>query len=304
MAARTTLVFMAAGFGSRFGGGVKQIEPIGPHGEVLMDYAAHDAIAAGFSRIVFIIRRDLEQAFRAGVGSRVEKKCDVEYVFQDLDDLPAGFSVPAGRVKPWGTGQAILACRHTINGPFCVLNADDYYGAEAFRRIYDRLTTQAEDRDAMQLCMAGYALGNTLSESGSVTRGVCRIGADDCLLDIQETRGIVLRDGVPCIEEDGQARMLDPATPVSMNIWGLPARFMDYLREEFPRFLESMGENALHAEFLLPTLVGRMIKSGRGTVQVLPTSDRWFGMTYARDRQQARERIQEHIALGHYPEWM
>lgn len=298
----TTLVFMAAGFGTRFGGGVKQIEPVGPNGEVLMDYAVHDALKAGFDRVVFIIRRDIEADFRAGVGRRVEAKCDVEYVYQELDDLPAGFALPAGRKKPWGTGQAVLACRNVIHEPFCVLNADDYYGAEAFAKIHDALDRPAGGAGALELCMAGYVLRNTLSESGTVTRGLCRVDEEGRLLEIRETRNILKAEGGPCVRDGDALRPLEPGTAVSMNIWGMPPAFIDYLSEGFGPFLRALSEADAQAEYLLPTVVGEMIRAGRGSVRVLPTNDRWFGMTYAGDKLQTQRRIAELIAAGVYPE--
>ena len=300
---KTSLVFMAAGFGSRFGGGVKQIEPVGPNGEVLMDYAVHDALAAGFDRVVFIIRKDIEADFRAGVGRRVEKKCDVEYVYQDISDLPAGFELPDGRKKPWGTGQAVLACRNVIKEPFCVLNADDYYGGEAFRRIHEYISLEKPAADGLDLCMAGYVLGNTLSESGGVTRGLCRVNESGKLQGLVETKGIVVENGAPCAPDaNGRLCGLDPASVVSMNIWGMPAAFIDYLEEGFVPFLSALGEDALSAEYLLPTIVGGMIEADRGSVQVLPTGDKWFGMTYAQDKKQTQDKIRELIAAGRYPE--
>lgn len=298
---KASLVLMAAGFGSRFGGGIKQIEPVGPNGEVLMDYAVYDALAAGFSRVVFIIRRDIEADFRAGVGRRVEKKCDVEYVYQDIADLPSGYALPQGRKKPWGTGQAVLACRDVVKEPFCVLNADDYYGPEAFRLIFSDLAENSSCAEGLDLCMAGYILGNTLSQSGAVTRGICRVGADGNLLGLKETRGVELLEGKPCVREADKVRKLDPASTVSMNIWGLPARFIDYLQEQFPIFLEALGENACTAEYLLPTVIGEMIEKQRGTVRVLPTAGRWFGMTYAQDKIQTQAEIRRLIAEGIYP---
>ena len=300
----STLVFLAAGFGTRFGGGAKQIEPVGPNGEVLMDYAVYDALRAGFDRVVFIIRRDIEKEFRGGIGRRVEKKCDVEYVFQELSDLPAPFSVPEGRQKPWGTGQALLACRNVLRGPFCVLNADDYYGAEAFARIHDCIAGGMRGDAGMELCMAGYVLGNTLSDNGGVTRGLCRVNGEGMLESICETRGIVKRDGAPWAQEGDALRPLDANQSVSMNIWGLPVEFIDYLAEGFSAFLGKLGKegDALSAEYLLPNAVEAMIRSGRGRVRVLPTQDRWFGMTYAQDRRLAQEKIRELIAGGRYPE--
>lgn len=295
---------MAAGFGTRFGGGVKQLEPVGPNGEVLMDYAVHDALRAGFDRVIFIIRRDLEESFRAGVGGRTQRKCEVEYVYQELSDLPAPFTVPEGRVKPWGTGQAVLACRHIVDGPFCVLNADDYYGTEAFRRIYDALfLAPGEERGGLELCMAGYVLGNTLSESGGVTRGLCRVGDDGELEAIRETHGIVLSDGKPCVvDAQGTPHYLSGSAVVSMNIWGMPAAFMDYLADGFEAFLRALPEGDVRSEYLIPTVVGDMVRGGHGRVRVLPTSDHWFGMTYAQDKLLTQRRIRELIAEGYYPE--
>lgn len=296
---KATLIFMAAGFGSRFAGGVKQLEPIGPNGEVLMDYAVHDALRAGFDRVVFIIRRDLEPLFRAGVGGRTEKKCDVEYVFQEMDDLPAGFCVPEGRTKPWGTGQALLACRKAVHEPFCVLNADDYYGPQAFAKIHDHL--QRMKPGALDCCMAGYVLENTVTDSGEVTRGLCRVDEGGRLLEICERRGVARENGCVGVRGEGGFVALDGALPVSMNIWGMPPEFIAFLQEEFPRFLSALPEGDVNSEFLLPTAVGRMIGQGRGSVQLLPTQDRWFGMTYAADRARAREKIAALIAAGAYP---
>ena len=297
----TTLAFMAAGFGSRFGGGVKQIEPVGPNGEVLMEYAVQDALQAGFNRVVFIIRRDIEQMFRDGVGKRVERKCDVEYVYQDLADVPPGIPLPQGRKKPWGTGHAVLACRKVIHEPFCVLNADDYYGAEAFRQIHAYISADARSNSELDCCMAGYVLGNTLSESGAVTRGICKVDAAGRLNEIRETRGILLRDGRPCVEAEDGLHWLDGGEAVSMNIWGLPSAFIGYLEEQFPRFLERLAADDVTSEFLLPSIIGRMIRGGAGSVRVLPTGDRWFGMTYAQDKANTQRRIAELIAHGEYP---
>lgn len=297
-----SIVLMAAGFGTRFGGGIKQIEPVGPNGEVLMDYAVHDALAAGFNRVVFIIRKDIEAEFRAGVGRRVEKKCDVEYVYQDVADIPTGFERAKGRVKPWGTGQAVLACRNVIREPFCVLNADDYYGAEAFRGIYGFLEKMKPQDDQLELCMAGYVLSKTLSESGAVTRGICRVDGNGRLEEITETKGIILANGKPCVSEGDGVRYLDASSAVSMNIWGMPPEFIGYLGEEFVPFLERCGDDILTAEYLLPTIVENMIENGRGSVQVLPTNDRWFGMTYAQDKAQTQQEIARLIAQGVYPD--
>ena len=299
---KTSLLLLAAGFGTRFKGGIKQIEPVGPNGEVLMDYAVYDAISAGFDRVVFIIRRDIEAEFRAGVGRRVEKKCDVEYVYQDVTDIPAGFDKARGRINPWGTGQAVLACRNVVREPFCVLNSDDYYGAEVFRQIHAYITAPKLRSDGMDLCMAGYVLGNALSKSGAVTRGICRVGEDGRLLEIEETRGVTSENGIIFAPDGGGRRLLDASSTVSMNIWGMPPEFIDYLQEEFVPFLENCGDDILTAEYLLPTIVGNMIASGRGSVRVLPTRDRWFGMTYAQDKVQTQQEIARLIARGVYPD--
>lgn len=298
---KATLAFMAAGFGSRFGGGVKQIEPIGPNGEVLMDYAAYDALQAGFDHIIFIIRKDLEKDFREGVGKRWESKCDVDYAFQSLDDLPVPFTVPEGRKKPWGTGQAVLALRNLVNEPFCVLNADDYYGPEAFRNIFHYITAP-ENQSGLNCCMAGYVLGNTLSESGGVTRGICHTNESGLLTEIRETRNLMLENGV-CGVRDGDAfAPVDPALPVSMNIWGLPPAFLDYLAGVFVPFLQNLPQGDISSEFLMPNVMGNMVRTGEGSVRVLPTSDRWFGMTYAQDKLQAGQKILDLIRSGVYPE--
>ena len=299
---KATLVFLAAGFGSRFSGGIKQLAPIGPNGEVLMDYAVHDALHAGFDRVVFIIRRDIEELFRDSVGRRIEQKCDVEYAYQSLDDLPAGFSLPEGRTKPWGTGQALMACRKLLDEPFCVLNADDYYGAHAFEQMYASLENVRFADEKLHCSMAGYVLANTLSHCGGVTRGLCRTDVHGQLKAIREVKGILLHEGRPCVEEGGELRRLDGNTQVSMNFWGLPAEFLPYLEERFPAFLGRVPEGDLKAEFLLPTIIGEMIEMGRGGVQLIPTHEIWFGMTYAEDRQLARERIADLIAIGAYPE--
>ena len=298
---KATLVFMAAGFGSRFGG-IKQIQPIGPGGEALMDYAAHDAIAAGFDRIIFIIRKDIEKDFRDCVGRRVEEKCAVEYAFQEIDDLPQGFALPEGRKKPWGTGHALLACRKLIDGPFCALNADDYYGKQAFGDIYRYITAPERDPEKMDLCMAGFILENTLSDSGTVTRGVCESDAQGNLLKIRETRGICRRGGEVYGDGEGGPVLLNGASLASMNIWGLPKKFISYMEEGFPRFLSSVEPGNITAEYLLPEIIGGMIERGEGSVHVLPTQDKWFGMTYRQDIDDTRSRIAELISQGAYPE--
>ena len=268
---KLSLVILAAGIGSRFGG-VKQLERVGPNGEIIMDYAVRDAVAAGFERIVFLIRRDIDRDFRAVIGDRIEVWCaergvEVVYAYQEKTDLPEGFTCPEDRARPWGTGQAVLACRGTIDGPFAVCNADDYYGRQAFRDIACHL------RAGNGWCLAGFQLKNTLSCFGGVTRGICRVDGAGKLLSVTETRGV-------CVEDLGTR--LDPETCVSMNMWGFGPEFLELLAEKFVLFLEKHGKEK-DCEFLLPEIVDELLREGRATVQVLPTADRWYGMTYRED---------------------
>ena len=280
---KTSLVIMAAGIGSRFGGGIKQLAPVGPNGEIIMDYSIHDALEAGFDRVVFIIRRDLEKDFREVIGERIEKVCPVAYAFQEKEDLPAGFTCPPERKKPWGTGQAVLSCRGIVNEPFLVINADDYYGKEGFRIAHDFLVNNAGKKGAF--CMPGFILKNTLSDNGAVTRGICSVSADGYLTRVVETGGIV-RDGEgAAIEQDGVRTPADGNAIASMNMWALTPDFLDELAEGFPKFLSGIKEGDYKAEYLLPGVVDSMIQSGKATVRVIPTPDKWFGVTYAEDKQ-------------------
>ena len=217
---KTALVIMAAGIGSRFGGGIKQLAPVGPNGEIIMDYSIHDALEAGFNKVVFIIRRDLEKDFKEIIGNRIEKICEVEYAYQELSDLPEGFSVPEGRSKPWGTGQAILCSKNVVSEPFVIINADDYYGKEAFIKVHDYLVN-AEKSDVLNWCMAGFILKNTLSENGGVSRGVCVADGEGNLTDINETHNIVIKDGAAIDNGDGTFTKIDENSHVSMNMWGV-----------------------------------------------------------------------------------
>ncbi len=297
------LVVMAAGIGSRFGGGIKQLEPMGPNGEIIMDYAIYDARKAGFRKVVFIIRKDLEKDFREIIGNRIEKVMDVDYAFQELEDLPAGFTVPAGRKKPWGTGQAVLAAKNVLHSPFCVINADDYYGPKAFQVIHDYMESgMRTDGGGLDMCMAGFILKNTLSDNGTVTRGVCSVNADGYLDSVTETFEIREQDGVLRAQDAaGQPVHLRPDQFVSMNMWGLPQEFLGVLEEGFPKFLRENG-SALKSEYLLPTVVDQCIHSGKGTVRVLPTEDRWFGVTYKEDKPVVVDSIRKLIDAGVYPE--
>ena len=306
--AKVSLVIMAAGIGSRFGGGIKQLTEVGPGGEIIMDYSVHDALEAGFDQIVFVIRKDLEADFRKIIGDRIACFAPVRYAFQEMDDLPDGFSLPEGRKKPWGTGQAILACRNLIDGPFAVINADDYYGKDAFKKVYAFLSGQPgakSDTQPYRVCMAGFILGNTLSEHGGVTRGICRIDESGQLIGIDETKNIMLaEDGRAVVRpDDGPERALDKENLVSMNFWGFPASFMDELAEGFPAFLASLsGEDALKKEYLLPIIVDGLLARGAAKVDVLPSGDRWFGVTYREDIPYVKAAFRELMQKGLYPE--
>lgn len=291
-----SLVIMAAGIGSRFGGGIKQLTPVGPNGEIIIDYSIHDALEAGFDRIVFIIRKDLEKDFREIIGNRIEKICKVDYVFQELDMLPEGFEKPADRTKPWGTGQAVLCCKGIVNEPFAVINADDYYGKEAFCKVYDYLSSLKESRG--HYCMAGFILDNTLSENGTVTRGICQVDADGNLEKVTETKGIMRGEDGVIRSEDGTA--IQDGTHVSMNMWGLTPEFLDILENGFTEFLKGLTPDDLKAEYLLPTIIGDLLREKKVSVRVLETTDRWFGVTYQEDKQTVIDAFSDLISRGVY----
>ena len=294
---------MAAGIGSRFGGGIKQLAPVGPCGEIIMDYSIYDAKEAGFNKVVFIIRHDLEKDFKEIIGDRIKKYIDVDYAFQELDDLPEGFTCPKDRTKPWGTGQALLSVKGLVNEPFIVINADDYYGKEGFKVVYDYMKNHMkENGDKLDLCMAGFVLKNTLSDNGGVTRGVCKADADNKLVDVTETFDIELKDGVlSAVDENKQKRDVDLNDIVSMNMWGLTPKFLDILEEGFPKFLKSMT-NELKSEYLLPSVIDEAIKSGKASVEVLKSHDKWFGVTYKEDKELVVNSIRALVDKGVYPE--
>lgn len=300
----TALVIMAAGIGSRFGGGIKQLAPVGPNGEIIMDYSIHDALEAGFNKIVFIIRKDLEKDFKEIIGNRIEKLAKVEYAYQELDALPEGFSVPEGRKKPWGTGQAVLTVKGIVKEPFLVINADDYYGKEAFRRIHDYMTeTMDQDKPVYDICMAGFVLSNTLSDNGSVTRGVCQVTEEGCLKEVTETYNIRMEeDGLKAEDENGNPVSVKANQPVSMNMWGLPESFLEELEQGFPKFLDQVPEGDIKAEYLLPKIIDQLVQSGKAKVKVLHTPDKWFGVTYQEDKQAVVDAIRELIRQGVYKE--
>jgi len=297
-----TLVVMAAGVGSRYGG-PKQLEPIGPHGETFSDYSVYDALQAGFEKVVFILSKEVEEAFRSRVGRRIERHCETEYVIQRLEDVPQGFAVPPGRKKPWGTAHAVLCCKDAVNSPFCVINADDFYGRESFKAVADFLPQADEGSKVLKSCLVGYRLENTLSKHGPVTRGVCEVNDEGYLLRIEERHRVQRRGEAIRFSEDGEHWMeIPPETVVSMNMWGFPPGIFSELEARFPRFLQEHKDDIGTAEFLLPDVVRDLVREGRMRVKVLPTGERWFGITYQEDKRNARAAIAELIQRGVYPE--
>ena len=300
----TALVIMAAGIGSRFGGGIKQLEPVGPNGEIIMDYSIHDAMEAGFNKVIFIIRRDLEKDFKEIIGHRIEKLLPVEYAYQELQDLPAGYEVTPGRTKPWGTGQAVLSVKGMVDGPFLVINADDYYGREGFRRIHDYMAEHMDSQSEIyDICMGGFVLSNTLSDNGTVTRGVCQVDGDGFLTNVTETYNIQMKeDGLHATDESGAPVTISPSQPVSMNMWGLPASFIQELEKGFPVFLDNLKEGDIKSEYLLPKIIDNLVQNKKARVTVLDTPDKWFGVTYREDKQAVTDAIRGLIESGVYEE--
>lgn len=293
---------MAAGIGSRFGGGIKQLEPLGPNGEVIMEYSIHDAIEAGFNKVVFIIRKEMEDYFKEVVGNKISNICEVAYAYQNIDDLPQGFVNPPERKKPWGTGQAVLSCKGIVNEPFLVINADDYYGKEAFKTIHEFLVNDVEQIKEYNFCMAGFILKNTLSDNGGVTRGVCNVNEDNYLTNVVETGNLVkTTNGAGVANEDGTVTELDENCYVSMNMWGLTPDFIDILESGFAKFLSNPNLNQLKGEYLLPSVIGELVTSGRASVKVLETNDKWFGVTYGEDKYAVKDAFLKLQADGVYP---
>ncbi len=298
----TTLIIMAAGIGSRFGGGIKQLAKMGPSGEVIMDYSIYDAKEAGFNKVVFIIRKDIEQEFREVIGDRIAKQIKVEYVFQELDDIPKQFEVPKDRTKPWGTGQAILCCKNVVKEPFVIINADDYYGKEAFSKLHEFLLAEKEKNAEFMMGMAGFILKNTLSENGTVTRGVCVADKNNCLAKVIETTGICMdKDGQIVCDNEEVKSFINPDVKVSMNMWAGYPEFIDYLEEGFCEFLENLEENTGKKEYLIPIIIDSLIQEGRASVKVLKTRDKWIGITYREDIEKAQAGFQKMIEDGVYP---
>ena len=300
---KPTLVIMAAGMGSRFGG-LKQIEPVSDKGEIILDFSLYDAVMAGFKKAIFIIKKENEEAFRALVDDRAGKYIGVEYAFQCLDDLPEGYFVPEGREKPWGTAHAVLAARRLADGPIAVINADDYYGPGAFQSIYQFLET-ACDSDKYDFCMAGYNIENTLTENGYVSRGVCQTSEEGLLREITERTKIQWQgDKIVYTEDEGATwQELPRGTVVSMNFWGFTQSMMKEMEERFPAFLDNaLKENPMKGEYFLPGVVDQLIKEGKARVKVLRSQDRWYGVTYREDKDSVFSALQSMTDKGEYPD--
>jgi choline kinase len=300
---KPALVIMAAGMGSRYGG-LKQIDPIDSQGHIIMDFSIYDALAAGFEKVVFIIKRANEQAFKESIGNRISNKIQVEYVYQELSKIPAGFEVPEGREKPFGTGHAILCCKDVLDGPFAVINADDYYGKHAYQAVYEYLVSH-EDDEKYRYAMVGYALKNTLTENGHVARGICRTDAEGFLEEIEERTHIEKRgEGAAFTEDDGKTwTEVSVDSTVSMNMWGFSNSILKELETGFVNFLQNdLPANPLKAEYFLPTAVGGLLREGKASVRVLTSEDKWYGVTYKEDKQMVVDAIAVLKKQGLYPE--
>ena len=297
---KTTLIIMAAGIGSRFGEGIKQLARMGPNGEIIMDYSIYDAKEAGFNKVVFIIRKDIEQEFKQVIGDRIKDQIEVDYVFQELVDIPEGYDVPEGRTKPWGTGQAVLCCKDIVNEPFVIINADDYYGKEAFHKLHEFLVA-GESQDAIG--MAGFILKNTLSNNGTVTRGICLADENDMLTKVVETTGIQANmDGQILCDNEEVKQWIHPDVKVSMNMWAACPKFFEHLEAGFHLFLQNLKEDSHKKEYLLPNIVDHLIQEKEMNVKVLETKDHWFGITYKEDKEAVKSAFSKLIAEGMYPE--
>ncbi|MBR5916447.1 MAG: nucleotidyltransferase [Lachnospiraceae bacterium] len=297
------LVIMAAGMGSRYGG-LKQIDPVDEQGHIIIDFSLYDAMRAGFERAIFIIKKENEQAFREVIGDRVSKHMEVKFVFQDLNDVPEGFEIPEGRVKPWGTAHAIYSCRDVIDAPFAVINADDYYGVEAFKVIYDYLVSHSDD-EKYRYAMVGYRLGNTLTEFGSVARGVCVTSEDGYLLGVDEKTNIIKTETGAAFSEDGGQTYINisPDTPVSMNMWGFyPSIIKEFGKALDDFFANKVALNPLKAECFIPIEVDTLLKADKATVKVLSSKDKWFGVTYKEDKPFVQASVKALKEKGVYPE--
>ncbi len=292
---KPTLLILAAGMGSRYGG-LKQLDAVGPSGEAIIDYSIYDAKEAGFGKVVFLIRKELEDAFRERFGSLLERKIDYEFAYQELDMLPEGYSVPEGRVKPWGTGHAVWCARKQINGPFAVINADDFYGRDAYKVLVENMSTNTKDH-----IMVAYHLKNTLSKHGHVSRGVCTTDSDNNLLDVEEHTKIFMKDGDIVFDNNGTLVEIAPETPVSMNFWGFQLSYFDWLDKYFTAFLDAQGQQ-LKSEYYIPTVVNHLITKSEEKVKVLESDAQWFGVTYREDKAEVMQRIAELTEKGVYPD--
>jgi len=308
---KATLVILAAGIGSRFGGGIKQLEPVGPGGEIIMDYSIYDAIEAGFNKVVFVIRKDLEEDFRDIIGNRISKIIEVDYAYQEIDSIPTKYQeLHEGRKKPWGTGQAILVCKDIVNEPFLVINADDYYGRSAYKSAYEYLTKKKTkdsvmDKEVLEIAMVSFVLRNTLSEFGAVTRGICQVDENDYLTSIVETSNIEKLGKNAIVRMDDGDELIDIDSAVSMNMWCLFPEIFPMLEEGFNEFLsnlkaEGLEEGYLKGEYLLPTVMGDLLKDGQLTIKVLESKDKWFGVTYKEDKEAVIKGISKLINKGFY----
>ena len=301
---RPALVIMAAGMGSRYGG-LKQLDPVDPEGHIIMDFSIYDAVQAGFEEVIFIIKRETEKEFREKIGDRIARHVKVHYVFQGISDLPEGFSVPEGRVKPWGTGHAVLSCIYQTEAPIAVINADDYYGKQAFSMIYQYLTTHQDDDGTYRYMMVGYELEKTLTENGSVSRGICSMDENGFLTGIRERAHIEKRgNGAAYLEEDGKTYTeLPPETTVSMNMWGFSNSILDELQARFPVFLEKgLASDPLTCEYFLPSVIEELLEERKATVQVCKSPDQWYGVTYREDKPVVVEAVRRMKQEGLYPE--
>lgn len=296
---KTTLVVLAAGMGSRYGG-LKQIDKIGPNGEIILELSVYDAIKAGFDRVVFIIKHAIEKEFKAAIGDKISEQIPVEYIYQDLDKLPQGCTIPQGREKPWGTGHALLCCKDILNEPFCVINSDDYYGQDAFYKIHDFLVNSTDDNE---YAMVGYVIGNTVSKNGSVARGVCRI-SDGKLSDVQERTCIEVHgDKIEYSEDNGHTWTNIPSDSlVSLNFWGFKPSFINKMEQDFSEFFKKeVPANPLKSEFFIPKEVGKMLRDNEISVKMLSSNDKWYGVTYQEDKPSVKQGIKDLIEQGKYP---
>lgn len=300
--AKPALVIMAAGMGSRYGG-LKQIDPVGPFGEKIIDYSIYDALKAGFEKVVFVIKKDMEDTFREVIGRSIEELVDVDYAFQSIEDVPENYEVPRERKKPWGTAHAVLSCRKVVDTPFAVINADDFYGSGTFKVLYDQLANTQEEKMPYSYCMVGFVLENTLTDHGHVARGICTLDEEGYLKEIHErTKIMKFEDGAKYTEDGESWNRIPEGSIVSMNTWGFTPSFFKALELGFPKFLEASRENILQAEYFLPSVVDCLILERKAKVKVLTSKERWYGVTYKEDKPMVKEAVSNFIRQGKYPQ--